>query len=523
MLLVAAGITIAGACTLQKPDAILPAELQSHVSFLASDELAGRNIATAGIAAAERYIAAQFEASGLLPLPDQEDHFLDFELFRNEYGSEFSDLEVRIADTVAAFKPGESFRPFTFSHNRAFKGEVIFAGFGITAPEYSYDDYADLDVTGRVVLVLRYEPDNPRNSHLFKGTVHTNHATFLSKAKNAQKHGAIAMLQIDNPAKINDWTDFRLYDVYAFTENGLSGGGRSEGSIGTAATGSPSPKPSEPSIPAMQISNAMAQLLLDTDAAGLLDLQNRINAGESPTAILSADDRQTASVELSIADGSTTGESDAVAVRNVAAYIPGSTDEWIVIGAHHDHVGSYVGDGDTIFNGADDNASGTSLVLELAEYFSSKAELPRWNMMFITFTAEEKGLFGSRALENWIALSSVAFMFNFDMIGRNPDKPVLVYGDGYITGMGTLLDELAAITSIEIHRMGRETFFLSDHQPFFEHKVPNLWFHTDDHDDYHRESDHAPLLDYPRMAAIGRLTVQLIDALSSNEADPEWK
>jgi len=171
----------------------------------------------------------------------------------------------------------------------------------------------------------------------------------------------------------------------------------------------------------------------------LLDLQRRLDAGE-PARSSALDARARLGVGVK-------GEVDPVPGRNVVAFLPGRDrelrDEWIVVGAHHDHVGSFPGEGDTVFNGADDNASGTAGVLALARAFASAPTPPRRSLLFATFSAEERGVLGSRALvaSGKLPLDRIALMVNLDMIGRNPGRPVDVFGDGYALGLREIVEE----------------------------------------------------------------------------------
>jgi len=213
-----------------------------------------------------------------------------------------------------------------------------------------------------------------------------------------------------------------------------------------------------------------------------------------------------------------------VAARNVAGYLEG-TQKWMLIAGHHDHIGEFSGDGDTTYNGADDNASGTSLVLELAEYFASKEAGNRWNLAFATFSAEEVGLFGSRAFERneWLDLDSVSMMINIDMVGRNNDAPISIFGDGFVSGVTDILEEISVDLSGGIDLQGTAHEPMSDHDLFRRLKIPFVMFHTSLHEDYHEVSDHPDLLDYRRMSDIGILIAKFIEQVMEADPQPEWR
>ena len=490
-------------CTRQERDAggsveITATELREHVTYFASDDLEGRRIGTPGIGAAETYIAERMSDAGLFPLPDQNDFFLDFPLQTHSFDPETTRLTV-YGESEFALTIGRDFRPFAFSGTGAFGGELIFAGYGITAPEYGYDDYADIDVEGKIVLILRHEPEVGEAGQRFLGRRYTKHAFFVEKAKNAADHGAIAMLLVTDPLFRTTPEDLRLLERFSFPGDEISELDRSR-------------------IPALHISQESAKRILGLDAPSFDELQRRVDSGESIQIDLPTGGIQI-NGEVAIGESPTL-----VDVRNVAGYIEGVEDHWLLLGAHHDHIGRFEGSGDTIYNGADDNASGTALLLELAEYYGLSASRPRWNIVFVTFSAEEVGLFGSRALprSDWLPIDRISMMLNFDMIGRNPFEPLIIFGDGFVKGAAGVIEQVAESIELAVELQGRDHEPMSDHHIFYEQKIPFLMFHSDLHDDYHQISDHHALLDYDRMEKIGDLTTALVDRLFSSEEAPVW-
>jgi hypothetical protein len=190
-------------------DPITATELREHVAYLADDARGGRRVGSAGIADAELYIESRFSDAGLDPLPGSDTLFLDFSLVVDSFDRTATTLSSITPDGERSFAPGSDFRPFDFSSHGEFRGELIFAGYGITAPEYGHDDYADLDVTGRVVLVLRHEPGERDPESPWQGLRHTPHALFVEKAKNAARHGAVAMLLVTDPLHHDRVEDLR--------------------------------------------------------------------------------------------------------------------------------------------------------------------------------------------------------------------------------------------------------------------------------------------------------------------------
>jgi hypothetical protein len=217
-----------------------------------------------------------------------------------------------------------------------------------------------------------------------------------------------------------------------------------------------------------------------------------------------------------------------ITARNVVAFLEGSdpklADEWVVIGAHYDHLGEYHGEGDTVFNGADDNASGTSGMLELAQAFASRADRPKRSILFIGFSGEEKGLLGSRAMldQELLPIDKVVFMLNLDMIGRNAERPIEVVGDGYSTGIKGAVEAANAGVDLPLEFGGADYAGNSDHHPFYAADVPFLFFFTGIHDDYHQLSDHADKLAFERMEQIVRVAYGTVDAVAAARVTPRF-
>jgi hypothetical protein len=215
-----------------------------------------------------------------------------------------------------------------------------------------------------------------------------------------------------------------------------------------------------------------------------------------------------------------------VQARNVVAYLEGSDpdlkDELVVIGGHHDHIGGFDGKGDTVFNGADDNASGTSGVLELAHAFASLPERPARSLVFATFSAEEKGLLGSRALVKGDALpiEDTVFMLNLDMIGRNSDERLMIYGDGFARDLRARVERANDGIALDLEFAGTGYAGNSDHDPFYREDVPFLFFFTGEHEDYHQLGDHHDKLNYGRMQSILRVAFRLLGDIAGADATP---
>lgn len=516
-LFLLASLLALGACS----PLVRPAELERHVKYLSSDRLAGRELDSPGIAATESYIADRFRSYGLSALPGKESLFQEFTLYREGVDAAATSLRLRIGAAEVTGSAGGDFRPFPFSAQGEKSAPVVFAGYGITAPEYGYDDYQGLEVRGKFVLLLRHEPGNGDARSRFAGSIYSKHSYFLNKAQNARRHGAVGMILVNDPLTAGQDEDFRLI-----------------GSFSLEPLPTVKEKASGDDFLAVHIGTELAQAMTRETGLDLVELQKAVDGGRQPK------DFALGEVYADLRVGKMAG--DRVTARNVVGFLEGTDPllkkEWIVIGAHHDHLGSYAGSGDTIFNGADDNASGVAGVLALARQFTRKgawaeevgkkrrlagvlaalrSRPPARSLVFATFSAEEEGLFGSRVLAGELLRAGdhrVVFMFNLDMIGRNPDRPIEVIGDSVPQDIRRIV-ELAAGEALPLRFAGSSRESGSDHLSFSSQGVPFLFFFTGLHDDYHGLDDEADRLSYPRAAAVVNLVWRVVSSIAG-EAPP---
>ncbi len=463
-------------------NAQLAQRLRDHISLLAHDALEGRGTGSDGIDLAAGYIAGQFAAAGLEPGGPDGTYFQRFEIDR---GFEFTkETSLHIVDDGPEPKLREDYIPFGFSTSGSFEGDVVFVGYGITAADRSHDDYAGLDVKGRVVLMLRREPTswNPDGGY-------TEHARFDHKVPLAKAHGAAAVLIVNQdpgPDGIDGLMRFR-------------------------------PARTDYGIPALHISRALADRMLAAGGlASITALQRKADKGEHVSAPLKG-------VRV---EGTVAYEKKTIVARNVIGVLPGTgdrADEYIVIGAHYDHLGRRRGE---IFNGADDNASGTSGVIELAWRLAAKRHRER-SVLFITFAGEEMGLLGS---EHFVAHptvppASIKAMINLDMIGRlTPDQEANMLA---IQGLGTG-SSFADIVERETARAGLKylpdpsALGPSDHASFYKAGIPSLFFFTGVHEDYHAPSDDVERINTAGEARIVRLVGRIAEDLVNAEESPVY-
>jgi len=383
--------------------AVDPSRYLDDVKFLASPQLRGRATGSPELEKAAHFIASQFHAFGLKPI-DGKSYFQAFSVTTNAKLGPANLFEYTLDGKTTALKFPDAFVPFNFSSRSKLNGEVVFAGYGITAAEYGYDDYAGLDAKGKIVLILRHEPQEFDDKSVFEGKVYTEHAQFFSKATNAKMHCAVGVILInDRPAHRGDADDLEKFG---------------------AAAG-----PGDAGIPYVQIKADVAESWFTAAGKNLDDIQQEIDKDLHPRSFAFYDSlRIHANLDV---------ERAVKTVHNVAGYLPGLTDEYVVIGAHYDHLGlgeqysmapSQKG---TVHPGADDNASGTAGVIELARWYSTQPKQKR-GILFLSFAGEELGLLGSSFYVSHpkFPLEKAVAMLNMDIIARVHDSKLYIGGLG---------------------------------------------------------------------------------------------
>lgn len=489
-----AAVLAAGAL---RPGVISEQSYRESVKFLASESMKGRLTGTAENEKAARWIAARFRELGLKPVPGQKDYFQRFEVTVSATLGKGN----RLAEVDGSGKPrslafGQDFQPLNFSGSGRAAGEVVFAGYGITAPEYGYDDYEGVDAKGKIVLVLRHEPQEFDEKSVFAGRAYTTHAQAQNKAVNAKFHGAAAVLLV------NDLPN------HAGDEDRLD---RFSSRVG----------PTSADIPVVQVRAAVAEKWLE-------------RAGISLKQWIEETDRTLKPKPVAIPGVRVEAAADVVRRRsaspNVAAYLPGETDEYVVIGAHFDHLGlgeqsSMAPDqaGKAVHPGADDNASGTAGLLELAAYFAGRPK-QKCGILFLAFSGEELGLIGSNFYVNnpLLPLNKAVAMINMDMIGRIQNGRVYVGGTGTGDSLKNILEEAKAGSPLQFDYSDQGGYGSSDHFSFVNKEVPVLFFFSGLHADYHKPSDTWDKINAAEAAQMLEVVARVAERLAGGEARPQY-
>ncbi len=488
------------------------ARLKADVTFLADDAREGRAPGTKGIEAAADYIAAAFQQVGLKPISGADGFFQHFTVGGGpELGKP---LDLRLGGPMGlALKalPKTDFIPLAIGTSGALEDvPVVFAGYGITAKDSArkldYDDYAGLDVKEKAVLILRHEPRQDQDDSPFDGKRNSEFATFRHKATNAFQHGAAAVLLVN--------------DVFGVKEKGGK-----DSLIGLTSAG----PDVNSNLPFVMLTRAFADNLLK--AAGqpsLEELETRIDSDLKPRS------RELKGWTL---DAQVTIERKTVETKNVVGVLEGVgplSDETVVIGAHYDHLGRgglFSGSlailSSDIHNGADDNASGAAMVLEMARRLARRPDpLPR-RVVFIAFSGEERGLLGSRHyVEHPLyPLKDTVMMVNFDMVGRLNEKNELsMIGTGTTSGLDAIVEALGTSAGLKVKKVPGlgDGFGGSDHQSFYGKGMPVLFAFTGVHKDYHRPSDDTDRINFAGMARIADYLELILLDLVRRPRRPEY-
>jgi hypothetical protein len=503
--LVATIVAVTATVAAALPPTIEPDSLLEHIRILSSDDMKGRGNGTPELERAADYVAAQFKAAGLRPGGKDQSYFQPFELVAGLTIGAENRITIERQNRRFAFTLGSGYYPLAASANddaavastTLEDVPLVFAGYGLVAPSAGYDDYATIDVTGKAVLIFSHEPQEQNSGSRLNGARPMAQTTLAAKAAAARSRGARALLVVSDPSHRTDEANYKLFPLDPEAENH--------------------------GIPVLRVRRDDMQPLLDAwkldDVAALIerDLVPRPRPLEGAT----VDYVEHLALNRRI-------------VRNVVGVLPGSdparAGEAVVIGAHYDHVGiggrfsvtpERTGE---IHNGADDNASGTAAVIEMARAaVSQSSRFPR-TLVFIAFAGEERGLLGSAhyVRDPTIPLASTIAMLNLDMVGR-------ARGGVDISGLDaapSMEEDLraavrAAESDLDIRRQGPGAG-RSDDSSFIDRRIPAINFFTGFHNDYHRPGDDWEKIDAVGTRRVATLALELAARLAARTDRPEF-
>ncbi len=485
-IIVAIGLT--AGCSSKRPPAVTdvrsefapltPQALLGHVEFLADDALEGRKAGTAGARRAATYIRNQLAYAGLEPAG--ESYYQSFPFSAEIELGPGNQIAWRGA-TAGQLRPGIDFRPLVASPNAAVSGQLVFAGYGKRDDEIIYDDYADIDMGGKIALLLSPGPllDDEQSQ--------TNRRKQVLTAR-LQGAGAVLLVHLGSSGS--------PYELPVLI---------------------PRSSPAQAGIPTALLTQAAADSLLAGERLTVEDLRREIDTSRLPFS------HEIRGLTVSLTTNVTAVEDTS---RNVVAVLPGKgklKDQWLIVGAHYDHVGmggpgsgSAVPLETAIHNGADDNASGVALLIDVARYLSAnQPKGTRRTMVFQAFGAEEPGLWGSKyaAVHPPLPIETVTAMVNMDMVGRLRQNRLSIHGAGSSSEWPSLVNTVN--TDQLLLDFTAQPQGASDHLTYFLREKPVLHLTTGGHDQYHTPDDDVGLINYKGMSRIGGLVARLVSDLAT--------
>ncbi|PQO42242.1 M28 family peptidase [Blastopirellula marina] len=532
--------------------------LKKTLGYLASDDLAGRGIGSEGLEEASEFLAEQFQQMGLKTDLVDGTPYQEFEVdISSEMGpKEDNTLRLVSGDTVKSLTLGKDFTPLSVGGSAKFDAPLVFVGYGISAEKLNYDEYADVDVKGKMVLIVRKEPQQNNPHSVFDGTSPSQHALFNRKISNAYQAGAAGVILINDTYGISEERDqvqsafdtavsdlVKKQTAYAAKEShsakeaeayvdAIAALGRkiadygeqleagSDELIPLFGAGNDSSRPDFPVLFATRI--AFEPLIEKQFGKSLTAIEAEIDTTLKP---------MVGELEGWKAEGQTDIVRKKATIRNVIGMIeaPNATsDEVIVVGAHYDHLGMG-GSGSLapltheIHNGADDNASGTTALLTVTRRLVAMKDQLRHSVVVIAFTGEEEGLLGSAhyVKEPVVPIDKTLMMFNMDMVGRLDENKLICMGSGTAEMFEPLLTKINEKYDFKL-TMDPGGFGPSDHASFYAKQLPVLALFTGTHNDYHRPSDDADKINYEGMARIIDYAVDFLEAVDRSSDRPKY-
>jgi hypothetical protein len=476
-------------------DSLRPAHLKAELTFLSSDALEGRRSLERGSEVAVQWIASEFAKAGLKPLVGdsylQPVPLIEFTSDRN-----LTTLTVVRNGARESYHAPEA--ASNFAHEITLSGPVVFAGYGITAPELNYDDYAGIDAKGRIVLIFNHEPQESNPASVFNGIGNTRYANNAYKLFNAQRHGAIAVLAMPDPNHQEPQRRTTAASARIAPEALAEGG---------------------PAIPVFTVNTLVAEAIFGPSGRKAAEVQRAIDAKPAPASF----DVPGLRIELQ----TVLAESRRGTSYNVAGLLEGSDPalkaETIVFSGHFDHNGTGP---QGIYHGADDNGSGTVGVVNLARAFAMNPVKPRRSLLFIVFAAEERGLLGSYYYVSHPLrpLATTRAQINFDMIGRNEatdPRVITEISPDTSNQLGLIGTHYSPDYRESVERQNKtvglnltykwdldsynQVLFRSDQYPFLLRDIPAVWWFTGFHPDYHQVTDTVEKINFEKMAKILKL------------------
>jgi len=490
-------------------ESITENDLKAHLEFIASDYMQGRNFGTEipGLEITADYLKSQCKKMGLKP--GFEDFFQNVEMFSVKPDTTNSILQLYDDNNKLLLESQDFIQEVINLENTVFEGKLVFAGYGWKDENTGYDDFSGIDVKDKMVLVMT------RNREIALDTSKNGwvNEVEVSKSKNVFGMGAKGIIFCFDP-------QFNDANFYLFLRKYFSDGyfGFKNQNINNY-----------PGQTITYISNSLADNILKSNGKSLKQIQSEINDSGKPNSF----EMDQVKINFKLLN-----IPEQVVGKNVIGILEGSDPllkkECVVFTAHYDHIG--INSKGEIYNGADDNGSGTAALLEIAEAFTKMKKTPKRSIVFAWVTAEEKGLFGSKYYSQHPAfpLEKTVANINLDMIGRVANKDSIVNWsvdnsladeDGFYIISGKQSSELIKISDrfckklnlVPSDSLHKELSDRSDYYNFYKNGIPILGLTTGLHKDYHQVSDELDKIDYNKMKRIAEYAFLVADKVANQK------
>ena len=490
-------------------------ELREKVTYLASKELKGRGDGSPELRIAAEYIAGVFRKNGVKPAGDSGTYFQNFKMFTPRLGA-----GNRFRIDGSEYMLGSDYVPHYLSPKDNVEGPLVFLGYGLSNSLLGFDELSGINLRGKIAVVIDSHPRGEDFSSEFSRVDPSDAASMLTKARNVARAGAVGLVVIQNPRIPN----VSIADSAAVFRPGYPRKDVPMGDVQDARN---------PRIPVVLISDSSGRRLIP----GLRDIQRRIDESLQPQ-FLDLGKRAVVNVNV---------ERVPFATQNVVGLIEGRDPrlrrQFVIVGAHYDHDGEHAGQ---IWPGADDNASGTAGVMELAEAFGNGYMAPARSILLCAFAGEEKGEIGSQHYSDnpVVPIDRTVAMLQMDMIGRNEehganrelmlDRETAAQNSNAVNVIGTMFSaDLRRVMEMANGQVGLDLKFRYDDTPenllrrsdqwaFLQKRIPSLFIHTGDHPDYHQPTDTADKINYPKMEKIVKLVFIAVESLGNASTVPEF-
>jgi hypothetical protein len=510
-------------------DTITAAELRDYLSFIASDEMEGRDTPSRGLDLTAKFLATNLSHWGFKPAGDDGSFFQKIGLRRDSLDKPETSVQLNGQPLVI----GDDYIPYARTANVT--APLVFAGNGWFVKSKNIDAYKGIEAKGKIAIIFTPPDGYPRGITRADLTGKRGE-DYMTASEYAQKQGVVGVVVIPDFQYLANWDRNRS----RLTERGVIRVEKFEAAPSAAPSGNPlrTPLLVPQIIAAPRLANALFQGEKQTATA----IFDAIYSGKMPDSFeLNPEKKLSLTIKT---------KSESLATQNVAAVFEGSDpvlkDEYVALGAHYDHIGIGIPvNGDAINNGADDDGSGTTALLAMAEALAKAPKRPKRSVLFVWHAGEEKGLWGSRYFTDYptIPLEKIVTQINIDMIGRSKKEGDANVRNANLSGpnevyvigskmMSTELGELTETVNKDYLNLAfnyryddptdpNRFFFRSDHYNYARKGIPIVFFFDGEHEDYHRPGDEVQKIDFQKMEKVTRTVYMLLWEVANRAVRPK--